>query len=471
MLKIAVCTVLFACSFGVNAADWQKEFTLPSLTNELPPSRGVAVDDQGYVHLQAYNRHPWSNQYSLAHQYTIDASGQVPWIWGVSLVSRMSDCGVYAKSGQRLDCFRVYGSQGEETRLEMRSTNGLNIAWQSSLPAEVTLLDAAVGLRDDALLFGRIDSSAPDGGTEFVVLRANSFAPAEVLSVVPACPSAGQTLTTLRTQMPKEPWQPIRVVKACWNSFGTTDLIVDVFYPQTGHWFTGSPWVIPYGVSLARAEIGSQGHPYALIEHSGGLRELLTARAATHGIAEQWLSIPFPVQGKIAAFLAGQQGLAVVAMNYSDGPGATLSGLALRPEYSIHWLDQDSFESIIHHFGDFDSLSPKAFALSSAGDVLVLGSPSYSFGGDVSFLNSASAKSEVNAYASMDRVVLARRNRELVPIAELTLAPNEADVGTTYLIGGPNNVAVVARTIARDIGWGTPEIGVRVNQYDLPPSP
>ncbi len=467
MFKTAICTALLTCSFGALAADWQKEFTSPSLTNELPPSHGVAVDDQGYVHLQAYNRHPWSNQYIFAHQYTIDASGQVPWIWGLSQVSRISDCGVYAKSGQRLDCFRVHGSQGEETRLEMRSDNSSNIVWQSSLPAEVTLLDAAIPQKDVAVLFGRIDSSAPNGGSELVVLRANSFAPAEVLSVVPACPSAGQTLTTLRTLMPTESWQPIRVVKACWNSFGTTDLILDVFYWQSGHWFTGSPWVIPYGASLVRAEIGPQGRPYALVEHNGGFRELLTA----HVIADQWWPIPFPVQDKITAFLAGHQGLAVATMNDSDGSGATLSSLPLRPEYSIHWFDQDNFGPTIQHFGDFDSLSPKAFALSSDGDVIVLGSPAYSFGGAVSFLDSASAERAVSAYAPSNRVVLARRTGKLLPIGDVPLASNESEIGSTYLIGGPNNTALLARTISQNTGDDLPLIGVRVNQYDLPTSP
>jgi hypothetical protein len=445
-LSISLSAALLTCSFGANAVDWQQEFFSP-LTNELPPTRGVTVDDQGYVHLQAYNRFADGGPYFLAHQYTIGASGQVPWIWGLSSVDRMSDCGVYAKAGQRLDCFRVNGFGGEETRLEMRSAYGSNIVWQSSLPAEITLLDASIQQQDEALLFGRIDSSGPGGGSELAVLRANSYAPAEVLSVVPACPSSAQTLTTLRTHLPKEPGQPVRVVKACWNSFGTTDLSLDEFDPQSGQWNTRSIWAIPFGASLARAEIGPQGRPYALVEHHAGFRELLSVPA----FADQWWPLPFPVQDKIAAFLVGQQGLTVVSVASDPLNSANIE---LNTPYDVTWFDDQNGWPMItmHRFEGLGEISPKAYALSSEGDVLVAGSP-------------------LHAAGQADRLLLARRDRELMPIAELPLSPDETDVGTTYLIGGANNVAVVARTIARDEGFGDPQTGVRVNQYETTAAP
>lgn len=81
MLRPFLCTALLACSFGAAAKDWQNESFSP-MTTELPPSRGVAVDDLGYVHLQAFNKHAWSLGYDFVHLYTIGAQGQVPWIWG-----------------------------------------------------------------------------------------------------------------------------------------------------------------------------------------------------------------------------------------------------------------------------------------------------------------------------------------------------------------------------------------------------
>jgi hypothetical protein len=131
MLKTALTTALLTCAFGAHAADWQKEF-FSSQTNELPPAQGVAVDNLGYVHLQAFNRIPGTEPYFFTHRYTLNATGQVPWTWGLTSVNRMSSCGVYAKAGQRFDCVRRDSFFGEDTRLEMRANNSSNIVWQNA---------------------------------------------------------------------------------------------------------------------------------------------------------------------------------------------------------------------------------------------------------------------------------------------------------------------------------------------------
>ena len=54
MTKRIVCFALLACAFGAHAADWRVDVFNP-MTNELPDDHGALVDDQGYVHLQAFN--------------------------------------------------------------------------------------------------------------------------------------------------------------------------------------------------------------------------------------------------------------------------------------------------------------------------------------------------------------------------------------------------------------------------------
>ncbi len=466
MFKTTLSIALLACAFGADAADWQKEF-FSSQTNELPPAQGVAVDDQGYVHLQAFNRIPGTQTYFFTHRYTLNAEGEVPWTWGLTSVNRMSSCGVYAKARQRFDCVRRDSFFGEDTRLEMRAHNSSNIVWQNAFPNDVAILDASIPLPNEALILGRTDS---EKGSQLAVYRANSNLPAAKLSSIAACPNPSHTLLSLRARMPQHPGERVRIAKACWNSIGTTDMIFEEFDPQSLQWSTLSTWMLPPSAALARLEISPEGRPYALIEQADAPRQLLTIPQGMN----LWTPLPFPDSGKIVSFLAGQHGLAVVTMHYSDGSGGSLTGLFMYPEYSIHWFDHGNFSPIIQPFGDFDSLAPKAFALSSDGEVIVLGSPSYVFGGggvsfmDSALLGSASIDSAVSIYAQPDRIVMARRSRELLPIGEVPLASNESEVGSTYLIGGPNNTALLARTISRNLGTSVPLIGVRVNQYDLP---
>jgi hypothetical protein len=441
MLKQLVCAALLTCSFGAHANYWQQEFFSP-LSNELPASRGVAVDDLGYVHLQAYNRHDTSvPNYFLAHQYTIRSDGQIPWGWDVSPVNRMSDCGVYAKAGQRLDCKRSTRFWGEETHLEMRGNNNAYVVWENTLPDNVTLLDASIPQQNEALVLGRIDSP---NGAWLGVYRIDSQWPPYPMSIALACAPSG-TLLDLRAAMPKQPGEPIRVVKACQNSFGSTDLSLEELDPQSGVWNTRSTWYMPLNTWVTHMDIGPQGQPYVMVQDDNYTRSLLTVPQ----FIGQWVPLPIFIQDKVAGFFVGHQGLAIVNVAPRDGQFSQYI-LGTNPEYSISWYDTDSFWPIIHYFGEFEDLEVKAFALSSDGDVIVLGSPMYTS-------------------ARIDRLLLARRDRELLPIGISLLQPDETAVGTTYLIGGPNNTAVVARTISRDQGFGNSQVGIRVNQYDLPP--
>ena len=442
MLRQLVCSTLLACSFGAHANDWQREFFSP-ISNELPKSRGVAVDELGFVHLQAYNRYTVGvPAYFLAHQYTIRSDGQIPWAWGLSEVDRMSNCGVYAKAGQRLDCKRSTGFWGEETRLEMRGSNNGYVVWENTLPGNVTLLAASIPQQNQALVLGRLDSPQ---GVRLGVYRVDSQWPAYILSLAPACAHSGEMLLGLRATMPQQPGEPIRVVKACLNSFGGVYLKLKEFDPQSGVWSTDSSWAMPLNSWVTHMEIGPQGQPYVMTEDDRGVRSLLTVSEITG----QWLPVPMPIQDRVAGFFVGHQGLVIVNVR----PSGQFSEYLLGPnlEYSISWLDNGAFWPDIHHFGEFEDLSVKTFALSSDGDVIVLGS-------------------SMHTRTRIDRLLLARRDRQLRLIGMSYLLPNETAVGTTYLIGGPNNTAVVARTITRDQGLGNPQIGVRVNQYDLPPT-
>ena len=430
MLKLFVCSALIACSFGTYANDWQQEFFSP-MSNELPASRAVAVDELGFVHLQAFNKQPWSNSYDFAHLYTFNAQGQIPWIWGLSQANRKSQCGVYAKSGQRLDCFETSGFNGDETRLQMRSRYDSQIVWQTTLPSEVKLLDASILNDDMALLVGRLSSPSSD---ELGVFRVTNNGIVDVLSVVPACPQVGQVMTSSTLRMLQHENETVLHVKACWNSFGTTELILERFASSTGQWTTLSTRSIPHSTRLTHSAINALGEAFALVEHNSGFRELIH----THGFTSQWQSLPVPTLNATVAFLVNDRALVIVSRTsnkHAAGGADTVIRFDLQGPL---WPNTQVFDAL-------QDIVPQGHALSSEGELIVVGYPAF-------------------YRTRVQSVWQTNRNGKLTTIASLPFSMNEVTQGTTHVIGGPNNVAIIARNIERD---GV-QIGVRVNQYGLP---
>lgn len=446
MLKQIFCSTLLTCSFSAHANDWQQEF-FSSMSNELPTSRGVAVDELGFVHLQAFNKQPWSGGYSFAHLYTINAQGQFPWMWGLSQVDRKSDCGVYANSGQRLDCFKTSGFNGDETQLEMRSRHNSYIVWQARLPAEVEFLDAGIPVENEAFIVGKLAGAS---GDEIGVFRVAGYGNVEVLSVTPACPYADQNMSMSRFRMPKNPGETIRHVKACWNSYGTTDLILEEFDANAGQWTILSTSSIPYDAQLQRAEINAEGKAFALIEHKNEFRELLRTPVYT----DQWETLPFPVEGEVTGFLVGPQGLVVISMPAKpDVDPLGIGYISVTPVQTggiptVSWFDLNgSYWPMTQWFPKLNGVVPHGFGLSSQGALIVAGAST--------------------SQPASQQLWQASRYGRFDAIASLPLAVDDAVIDETYVVGGPNNVAVIARNITTN---GS-QIGVRVNQYALPPTP
>jgi hypothetical protein len=428
-----LCTALLACTFGASAADWQREFFSP-MTNELPATRGVAVDDLGLVHVQAFNRQPWSTSYDFVHQYTFDAQGQTPWMWGLAMANRKSDCGVYATSGQRLDCIVSAGWAGDETRLVMHARNSGYPLWETVLPAEVTLLDAGIAEENVAVFVGHITGPMM---VEQAVFRANSYGPADVLSVVPACPMSGQAPVLTRLRMPEAPGESIRQIKACPTGFGATELIAEQFDAISGQWTTLSQRSLPFGAQVTHAEINADGKGFVLVDHGNGMREVL----ASGIFGNVWFQMPIPGDGEIAAFFANEDAL-VIATEGAAQDRIDVESVIRFDLQGGFWPQFTSTPMLVYQ-------DAEAFALSDQGALLIAGkSPT--------FPQTSHQLWQIDRFGQFQ------------PVAPLTLAANETTNEPPTLRTGPNNVVVVARTITRDEFFGEPQIGLRVNQFDLP---
>lgn len=433
MTRSLLCIALFACSSAAGAADWQREFFSP-MTNELPASHGLAVDEQGFVHAQAFNRQPWSIDYELAHFYTFNAQGQTPWIWGLSMTNRKSSCGVFAKSGQRLDCFAHAGWSGDETRLQMQGAGGSQTTWQTVLPPEIQLLDAGIVENNVALFVGRIDGP---GGVELGVFRTGGYGLPDVLSVTSACPLSGQAPLISHFRMPDAPGESIRHIKACPTGFGITELISEQFDTFSGQWTTLAQWQLPYGATISHATMNAEGKGFVLVDRGNEVREVIAS--GIHG--DFWMPMPIPGQGDIAAFVANDRTLAIAIEG--DAPDYT-------DVDNVIWFDlQGGFWPQFTPTPSLFSWDAEAFALSSEGVLLIAGrNPPYP--------------------QTSQHLLQVDRFGRFQPVAPLTLAANETTDAPPILRAGPNNVAVVARTITREEFFGDRQIGLRVNQFDLP---
>lgn len=432
MIKRIVCTALLVASSGVHAADWEREFFSP-MTNELPEARGVVVDEIGHVHLQAFNKQPWSTDHELVHQYTIDAQGQIPWIWGLSSVSRKSDCGVFAREGQRLDCLVSDNGQGEEARLEMRSAYGSNIVWQTPLPAGFTLLDAGIPMADEALVIG---TTAGPTGTELTVLQGNG-GPLQVVSSVPACAQPGQTLTASAFRIPRYPFLPIRAVKAC-SGAGETTVSVESFDRWSGQWTQLAEQSAPPFITYTHVAINQNGKAFVLADHGNGFRELLSS--GVYGDA--WMSMTFPGNTPVEGFVVNDRAVVIVAAN----PDPNVVG----PE-NVLWLDlQAGFWPMFVPTPSLATFDAQSYTLSSEGKLVIAGR-------------------DTTQPILSEQIWQVGQDGQRQVITALPLTPNETTIGTPQLVATPGNGLIVARTLSRDTGWGNPLIGVRVNHYDLLP--
>lgn len=445
MPRLAALGALLLCAGAAHANTWQREFFSP-MSNELPPTRGAVVDDMGHLHFQAFNRQPYATEHTMVHQYTIAADGNVPWMWGLSQANGISDCGVFARGGQRMDCVRRNDWNGEYQLLEMRARHGSHVLWQAPLPAEFVLRDASIPSENTALVVAELDVT---GQRELLVLRIeNGWVNA--LSTTPACPQWGQTLEVSRFHMPADGNGRIRHAKGCRNSFGTLELTLEEFDADQRLWSSLSNLPLSFDTGIEHLAFGPDGSAFALASDHGG-RTLWT----TGNPAQQWSPRWFGFDGRIASFQAGARGL-VVAGYSTPAPSAGMDPGLPGPD-TVGWFDADmhfwpdwQYELAMAHF------TPLGFGLSVEGELLFAGR-----------IGPAPSHHMVNAI---------RRSGMMQQLGILPLAPEETATGTTYLLATPgsgqaNSGVAVARTIRRPGYFGDDEIGLRVDHVPLPAAP
>lgn len=103
ILSVAMVAALASANAG--AADWTRFLgSSPYFPTQLA-GHGLAIDDAGYVAVQAYNRLEWSGHIEFTHEYTLAADGSIPWIWG--LVGRNGSHEIAPQGVEQRDGYRV----------------------------------------------------------------------------------------------------------------------------------------------------------------------------------------------------------------------------------------------------------------------------------------------------------------------------------------------------------------------------
>lgn len=164
MLHAAVIAVLASANAG--ATDWTKVLdSNPSFPTQLA-ERGLAIDEAGFVAVQTYNRLAWSGQIEFVHEYTIDANGTVPWIWG--LVGRGYSEEFAPRGVDQHDGFRVIAlertddpwSPVRDELAVVQPGSSQPYAWLSEPRSDGRVVDAVSGGYDGGFALRALDAGA-----------------------------------------------------------------------------------------------------------------------------------------------------------------------------------------------------------------------------------------------------------------------------------------------------------------------
>jgi hypothetical protein len=424
-MRIKLATFLLL-SAGFAQADWQQEFFSP-IDNELPKANGLTVDNSGYVHVQSFNRSPDSDNYHLMHAYTINSAGQVPWIWGLQNIQNISDCGVYGRSGQRLDCSLRQSWEGDRTQLTMRARSNSSVLWEVQLPMTHLLLDASIPLEDEAVV---VSKSQPFGKSPYLTVHRLSNGQINSSQETPACALPNQELLLSKFRMPSTTGQSIRHLSVCGALSTGSEITLSEWNQISNSWAVLSTRFLPNGVTVEHAAINANGHAFVLTQQWNGFAEL----HSTHQVNDQWLPLPVFVEGFVRFMFASNEKLVLASHDGSKKAAATVTHATWINLQGAPWFDTRAI--------DLNLRSIDGVALSSDSSLIFVGPMGYT--------------------REQLRTVL--QANEMGQVNQVGYLPYQRDerVMNTQVRATVNNEVVVARTLDR---YGS--VGIQVNQYAL----
>ncbi len=235
MLCAAVIAALASANAG--AADWTKVLDSdPGFPTRLAV-RGLAIDDAGFVAVQTYNRLAWSGQIEFIHEYTLDANGQVPWIWG--LVGRGYSEGFAPRGVDQRDGFRLIAlertddawSPVRDELAVVQPGSSQPSGWLSEPRIDGHVVGAVSGGHE-----GGFALRALDAGAGFEVVAFDGPSPRWRTTVQPCAPGAAPQHLTIDYASPLAWPMPhaVSVAGSCDDGIGPVQIFVQRFDTQDG---------------------------------------------------------------------------------------------------------------------------------------------------------------------------------------------------------------------------------------------
>lgn len=327
---LCAAVVAALASANASAADWTRFLgSNPTFPTQLA-GHGLAVDDRGYVAVQAYNRLAWSGRIEFTHEYTLAADGSVPWIWG--LVGRNASYEIAPQGVDQRDGYRVVWLTRADDPWSSRDE--LSIVPPDSSQPGAWLSEARNGGRVVKFVSGGKEGAfalrALDAGGGFEVVAFDGSYPVWRTAVQPC--AAGIVPASLEIDYsPAGAWpmrQTLSVAGSCDDGTAPPPLFVQRFDTFDGtqtstEWLSASP-----GSELALLAFSAAHELVAVYDTPWPHKEVHRVAAPGAPFAPP-PDLLFGME-QIVALAAGDSGLAIIGTNFAGEP-AVASVVPLAP--------------------------------------------------------------------------------------------------------------------------------------------
>lgn len=307
-------------SMNAGAADWTRFLgSHPDFPTQLA-DHGLAVDSDGQIAVQTYNRLAWSGQIEFTHEYTLAADGTIPWIWG--LVGRGGSVEILPRGVDQRDGHRLIWIERADDplvrtdQLSNVAPNGTQPNWWLSEPQVAGRVVAAVsGGADGAFALRLLDAGA---GIELVAFN-SPFATWRVTTQ--PCPPGVQAANLAVDYAPadiRSPFPTLSVAGSCDDGVAPPQVFVQRFdVPDGGHAAPERIFPNP-GTALAQLAFSPAHEVVAVYDTPWPHKEV--HRLGPPG--SPLMLPPEPIHGieQLVALVAGSDALAIVGTNSAGEP-------------------------------------------------------------------------------------------------------------------------------------------------------
>jgi hypothetical protein len=321
-MRKMLCAAVVAAFASANAAeaDWTRFLgSNPYFPTQLA-GHGLAVDDSGYIAVQAYNRLAWSGQIEFTHEYTLAADGSIPWIWG--LVGRNGSHEISPQGVDQRDGYRaVWLTRADDpwsSRDELALTppgSSQPGAWLSEPRSGGSVVRYVSGGSDGAFALRALDAG---GGFEVIALDGSGQ---KWRTTVQPCITGSELANLEIDYSPNGAWpmlHTLSVAGSCDDGVASPQVFVQRFDTFDGTQ-AATEWLLPSPDSQLARLAFSAAHELVAVYTTPWPHQEVHRVAAPGAPYAPPPDLLFGMD-QIVALTAGGEGLAIVGTDFAGEP-------------------------------------------------------------------------------------------------------------------------------------------------------